>query len=177
MDNLELRILNVDDKDAYDIFVAEMLKTDGTITPSNAEMHEGEDSFQQWLERAAKNSRGEDLKDGRVPSTTFYLFRENEPKILGAIDVRHEDNEMILKKFGHIGYGIAPSERRKGYATEMLQMALEFCKTLEIDKVLVCCHKDNLGSAHTIINNGGVLESELVEDNNEITQRYWIALN
>lgn len=177
MNNLELRILNAEDKSTYDNFIAEMLENDGTITPANAEMRENENSFVDWLERAAKNSRGEELKDGRVPSTTFFLFRRNEPKILGAIDIRHEDNEMILKKFGHVGYGITPSERRKGYATEMLKMGLEFCKKVGLKKVLICCNKNNLGSAQTILNNGGVLESEVIDDDEKIIQRYWIGLN
>lgn len=76
---------------------------------------------------------------------------------------------------GHIGDGIRPSERRKGYATAMIALALEECKKLGIERVLMCCDKDNIGSAKSIIRNGGFLENE-VEEYGHLEQRYWIQL-
>ena len=76
---------------------------------------------------------------------------------------------------GHIGDGIRPSERRKGYATKMIGLALEECKKLGLDKVLMVCDKNNVGSAKSIMNNGGVLENEVVV-NGVTEQRYWIDL-
>ncbi|MBQ0102258.1 MAG: GNAT family N-acetyltransferase, partial [Firmicutes bacterium] len=70
---------------------------------------------------------------------------------------------------------IRPSERRKGYATAMIGLALDECRKLGIDRVLMCCDKNNVGSAKSIIRNGGVLENEVEEDGG-ITQRYWIQL-
>ncbi len=110
-----------------------------------------------------------------APSDTFFLIN-NQNKILGAVCIRHCLNEELLKFGGHIGYGIRPSERKKGYATIMLRMALEKCWTMGIDKVLVTCNKDNIPSAKTILANGGILENELMEDNGNIVQRYWIEL-
>ena len=57
----------------------------------------------------------------------------------------------------------------------MIALALEECRKLGIDKVLMCCNKDNIGSAKSIINNGGVLENE-VEEDGHWEQRYWIEL-
>jgi len=82
----------------------------------------------------------------------------------------------LLNSYGHIGYGVRPSERRKGYATQMLALALEKCRTLNIEKVLVSCDKDNIGSAKTIMKNGGTLFNEYTEDDGNITQQYWITL-
>ncbi len=76
---------------------------------------------------------------------------------------------------GHIGDGIRPSERRKGYATAMIALALEECKKLGIERVLMCCDKDNIGLAKSIIRNGGFLENE-VEVDGHLEQRYWIQL-
>lgn len=70
---------------------------------------------------------------------------------------------------------IRPSERKKGYAPAMIALALDECKKLGINKVLICCDKNNIGSAKTIIRNGGVLENE-VEEDGHIEQRYWIQL-
>ena len=74
---------------------------------------------------------------------------------------------------GIIGDGVRPSERRKGIATKMIALALEECRKLGIEKVLMVCDKDNIGSAKSIINNGGILENE-VEVDGVIEQRYWI---
>ena len=69
---------------------------------------------------------------------------------------------------GHIGDGIRPSERKKGYATQMIGLALEECKKLGINKVLMVCDKENIGSAISIIKKGGILENELIENCNMI---------
>ncbi len=57
----------------------------------------------------------------------------------------------------------------------MIALALDECKKLGINKVLMCCNKENIASAKSIINNGGTLENE-VEEEGHIVQRYWIQL-
>lgn len=94
---------------------------------------------------------------------------------MGAVNIRHYLNDALRKTGGHIGDGIRPSERRKGYATAMIALALEECKRLGIRKVLMCCDKENIGSAKSIVKNGGILENE-VEAEGHIEQRYWIQL-
>lgn len=91
------------------------------------------------------------------------------------MNIRHYLNDKLFETGGHIGDGIRPSERRKGYATAMIGLALEECRKLGIDRVLICCDKDNIGSAKSIQRNGGVLENE-VEENGNSVQRYWIEL-
>lgn len=116
-----------------------------------------------------------DANNHWVPDTTLFCLDKDRNIFVGAVNIRHYLNEELLKTGGHIGDGIRPSERRKGYATAMIALALEECKKLGIKKVLICCSKDNIGSAKSIINNGGVLENE-IEDNGHIEQRYWISL-
>ncbi|MED4162879.1 GNAT family N-acetyltransferase, partial [Halalkalibacterium halodurans] len=77
---------------------------------------------------------------------------------------------------GHIGYGIRPSERGKGYATLMLKLGLEKAAALGLEKVLITCDKENLPSARTIQRNVGVLDSEVVDERGIAIQRYWIKL-
>ena len=99
-------------------------------------------------------------QDGLVPDTTLFCL---------------DKDRNLLQCGGHIGDGIRPSERRKGYATAMIGLALKECKKLGIDKVLMCCDKENIGSAKSIQKNGGVLENEIEKDGT-IEQRYWISL-
>lgn len=84
---------------------------------------------------------------------------------------------VLLFSGGHIGDGIRPSERRKGYATAMLRLALEKCRALGIRRVLMTCDKDNIGSAKSIIKNGGILENEVMNEDGVLEQRYWIDLD
>ena len=112
----------------------------------------------------------------RVPNSVFFLLDEKRNRLLGAVSIRHYLNEAMLQTCGHIGDGIRPSERRRGYATEMLRLALKECIKLGIDRVLLICDKANIGSAKAIIRNGGVLENEIVNESGVIMQRYWIDL-
>jgi predicted acetyltransferase len=114
-------------------------------------------------------------KRGLVPDSTWFALDEERNIIVGAVNIRHFLNEGLILDGGNIGDGIRPSERRKGYATEMIRLALEKCKELGIYHILMVCDKDNTGSAKSIQNNGGILEDEPVVDG-EIEQRYWIDL-
>ena len=114
--------------------------------------------------------------NGRVPDSVFFLLDTEQNRLLGAVNIRHYLNESLLKDGGHIGDGIRPSERRKGYGAKIIELALLECKKLGINKVLIVCDKDNIASAKSIIKNGGVLENEIIGDNGTVEQRYWIDL-
>lgn len=116
-----------------------------------------------------------DTKDGLVPDSTFFCLDEERDIFVGAVNIRHYLNEALLLNRGHIGDGVRPSERRKGIATQMIGLALKECKKLGIDRVLMVCDKENIGSAKSIQNNGGVLENE-VTVNGVVEQRYWIEI-
>ncbi|MBP3684315.1 MAG: GNAT family N-acetyltransferase [Oscillospiraceae bacterium] len=128
--------------------------------------------FDYYLE----NLEVREPKDGLVPDSVFFLLDMERNILLGAVNIRHSMNAYLLQYGGHIGDGIRPSERGKGYATEMIRLALMECKKLGIDKVLMVCDKSNAASARTIIKNGGILENEFVDEDGEINQRYWIHL-
>lgn len=116
-----------------------------------------------------------DASGGFVPDSTFFCLDEERDMIVGAVNIRHYLNESLLLNGGHIGDGVRPSERRKGIATKMIALALDECKKLGIEKVLMVCDKENVGSAKSIQKNGGILENE-IEVDGVIEQRYWIEL-
>ena len=115
--------------------------------------------------------------ESRVPDSVFFLLDEERDRLLGAVNIRHCLNDRLRKEGGHIGDGVRPSERRKGYGTELVRLALNECRKLGIDRVLMFCDKDNIGSAKTITKNGGVLDEEFVNEDGVIEQKYLIDLN
>ncbi len=110
-----------------------------------------------------------------IPNSVFFCLDTERDIFVGAVDFRHRLNDALLVSGGHIGDGIRPSERRKGYATKMIGLALEECKKLGLTRVLMTCDKTNTGSAKSILKNGGVLENEVPVDG-KLVQRYWIDL-
>lgn len=112
----------------------------------------------------------------RVPDSVFFLLDADCGRLLGAVNIRHYLNDALLREGGHIGDGIRPSERKKGYGSELVRLALLECKKLGIERVLMTCDKDNVASAKTIVKNGGILENEFINSDGVIEQRYWIDL-
>ena len=113
---------------------------------------------------------------GRVPSHLYFLVDTESSKILGAIHIRHHINHPnLIETGGHIGYGICPSERRKGYATKMLGLAISKAKNIGLSDLLVTCKDANVGSWKTIESNGGIFE-RTTNDEGQLARRYWIKV-
>jgi predicted acetyltransferase len=133
---------------------------------------------EEWIESCCLSKDVNNISKDRVPATQYIFVREEDEKIVGMLQIRHYFNYYIERYAGHIGYSVAPTERRKGYATQMLGLALQKCKELDIDKVLILCTDNNVGSRKTILNNGGVYESTVYEPDKKINlERYWININ
>ncbi len=153
-------------------YITEWKNSGDEIVPSSSDADDRD--FATWLEDTRAIADIETCPTHLVPADTYFLVDETG-RIIGAINIRHQLNDYLYKFGGNIGYGIRPSERRKGYATTMLKLGLEKCRALGMEKVLITCDKSNTASAQTIIANGGVLENEVLHDG-EVVQRYWIKL-
>ena len=135
------------------------------------------DNSLEYLKACKDYENPETVPENLVQATQFICVRKSDNKLVGMIQVRHRFNEYLEKYAGHIGYSIRPTERRRGYAKEMLKMALPFCKEIGLNKVLISCIDGNIGSEKTILANGGVYESTVHEPNeNKGLKRFWIEL-
>lgn len=157
----------------YLSYMEEWRASGETIVPMACD--NGARSFAEYLASLPTYETEEGCPEGFVPGTMWFYVDETG-RILGALNFRHRLNEFLRYGGGHIGYGVRPSERRKGYAAQMLAAALEQVRReYGLDRVLITCDSENTASAHTILKNGGVLENEVPEDG-RTTQRYWITL-
>ena len=136
-------------------------------------------SFEQALDRCL-NMRNEEYakKLGRCQAKTFLLIRANDNKIIGTINIRWNLTEKMKQFGGNIGYGIRPTERRKGYNKINLYLGLIEAQKLGLDKVMLDCDAKNLGSDKTILALGGILErTEVNPDDGILTNVYWIKVD
>jgi len=132
--------------------------------------------FKAYVQRLRDEAEGIGLPQGYVPASTFWLV-DGGNELVGVAHLRHRLNSSLLSYGGHVGYGVRQTRRRQGYATLLLKLVLQRAKAMGIDRVLVTCDKKNLASARVIVKNGGVFDSEVPREGEEvIIQRYWITI-
>ena len=131
-------------------------------------------SWSAFLRSNDEQRQGLNPSTYRVRGVQLGAFVDGE--LVGRASLRFELNEFFAERGGHVGYGVAPAHRRKGYATEILRQALIILRAEGVERVLVTCDNQNVGSARVIVENGGVFESVLppVESDPIETCRYWI---
>lgn len=159
-------------------YMNEHVKYNSAINGTGSFDHvlEGE-TYEECMDRYYKIQDNEYAKSiDRCPGKTYFLIRKNDNKLIGMINIRHHLTPKMLVHGGHIGYGIRPTERRKGY--NKINLYLGLLKVLEefnLDKVMLDCDVKNLGSDKTIQALGGVLERTDIDDyDGVLTNVYWI---
>ena len=175
MDEIELVRPTPEHKESAEDFRQEFYDCGEKIINGSALLDRLE--YGNWIEHIRKNSNPETVTKDWVVFDTFFVVRKSDGRIVGIIDIRHNtDNEFLSKYGGHIGYSVRPSERRKGYATQMLQKALGYAKSIGLTEVMLGCYSDNLGSIRTIEKCGGVLTETKPFLDGKPMNVYWIML-
>ena len=136
------------------------------------------EDYEGWLEKIEKD-RNATVTEEKVPAETLFLVRENDDKLIGSINIRMALNEKLRKHYGHIGYSIRPTERRKGYNKINLYLGLRLCQQYGLKKVMLTCNKANLGSAKSIQYFDAELEKEFYDEEifQCVQQHYWIDVD
>lgn len=157
--NMEYRLPELRDKDEIVSYVEEHYSRNERKISASIGLTSM--PFEEWVEKMNKNAS---IPDEAWGKSLEYLVFDNNSRLIGLLSIRYELGDEFAWKFGHIGYGVRPTERRKGYATQMLKFALEECKRLGLNKVIVGCFKKNEASAKTIMKNGGKLVKECINE-------------
>lgn len=129
-------------------------------------------TWMTYLKMLENEAAGVNILEGRVPAT--FMIAEQDGELVGRASIRHSLNDYLFKVGGHIGYGVRPAFRNRGFATEILKQSLLRICGLGISKVLVTCADDNLGSVRVIESQGGVLENK-IDSEGKVIRRYWIS--
>lgn len=122
-----------------------------------SELFDKTESYEEWLSAVTRNTDPETVNENWVVTDTFFAVRKSDGRIIGIIDLRHTLNEF-LKDLGNCGYSVRPSERKKGYATEMLRQLIWVAKEAEMNELHISVEKENMASVKVIQKNGGVYE-------------------
>lgn len=108
-----------------------------------------------------------------LPAT--FLVAEVASEMVGRVSIRHQLNDFLARYGGHIGYGVRPQFRRRGYATTMLRRGLVVAREVGVADVLITCDVDNVASVKVIERCGGIFEGIETEGaDSAAKRRYWI---
>lgn len=128
------------------------------------------DAFLKKLEMWKYQER---INPNYSPQTTFGVF--DDEKLVGGFVLRHTLKGRLMNHGGNIGYFVRPSERNKGYGKILLNLALKKAREIGLEKVLVTCRNDNIGSTRVIESNGGKYENDYYDESlGKTYRRYWI---
>lgn len=139
-----------------------------------SELFDKTESYEEWLSSVTRNTDPKTVNENWVVTDTFFAIRKSDNKIIGIIDLRHTLNDF-LKDLGNCGYSVRPSERRKGYATEMLYQLLQVAKKAGMKELHISVEKANTASVKVIQKNGGIYERSFSFEN-ETADIYKIVL-
>lgn len=134
------------------------------------------DFYNDMLSRIDEVDKGVNL-DGYASSTIYWMYDVDNDRIIGASNLRHFLDESWTKYWGHIGYGIRPSERRKGYGTLFLSLTLEKSKERGFDRVLLGVYEGNVGSWKIIEKCNGKFDKIVYEEETGLPiKKYYIDI-
>ena len=171
MQNVKLIEPNVLYKDSFLDFVNDVKNTG---YESYEHYTKAEIDFEEFIEDQINDSKGINIPEGWVPCSSYWLVDDNE-EVIGVIRIRHRVDNDFLQVIGHIGYEIKSNCRRQGYGSKLLELGLVEAKKIGLQKVLITCEEDNIGSKRIIEKFNGMYKKKLVDDDGKNVLQYEVC--
>ena len=155
---LELREANLADAEAEWAFIRDMPENENGV--ENRWHGCGWETYRDTaLPRAIAMSKGENLPEGYVPCTSFFLWADGE--IVGLFKLRHYLSDTLREGAGHIGYCVKKDCRGRGYGTEGLRLLLERARDIvPEEEYYLRLFRYNTPSLRVMEKNGGRIVGE-----------------
>jgi len=174
---MDIRLVrpNMTFKSQYKAMMDEWLAHGDRINPA-ALLNNG-NTYETWLQWMDDDAHEDTCPPGSVPQTMYFAVHD-DGKLIGAVTIRHRLNEATnnCSGGGHVGFGVRPTERRKGYAKEMLCLALKKLAKRGINDVILNCASDNIASEKTMLACGAVFQDEVMNDEGEKAKRFCMIM-
>lgn len=154
MEKFKYEIPSLARKEAAIDYINEHLKAKSPINGVGG-LHKYLNNYEDWLLKLEKDYKMIPNEE-RVPARTYFLVRCSDDKIVGMCNIRTALNDKLKKGSGNIGYGIRPTERRKGYNKINLYLAIKVCNEYNITEAYLDSDLNNPGSWKTMEALGGI---------------------
>ncbi len=163
-----LKLANLEDAKAEYEALQKIPAAENGLNNEYADMSETE-FVEQALPKMIANSRGEDLPEGYVPFSIYFLW--DDDKIVGLFHFRHHLCDSLKKHGGHIGYATIKEYRGKGYGGKGLKLLLDEVRDkIPEDEFWLDARKDNLASQKAMLSNGAYKVDEYEMDGRPVTK-------
>lgn len=159
------------------IAFAKEFETYNSETAGDSGLDTAYKDYEAWLTYLKSLQKKETCPTDRCMGLEWFLIRENDNKIVGAVNLRWGLNDWMMQYGGHIGYEVRPTERNKGYNKINLYLCLLKAQELGLEEVLLTADDNNPGSIKTIESFGGILENKISKDDGTMMGRYWIDVD
>lgn len=116
------------------------------------------DEYKEFIKKEVKRKYNKITYDD-TPTIIYIMYVNNYP--VGFIGLRMEIDDNWKIWSGNFYYQIRSTERKKGYCTKMLSMALDIFKNMGFREVFGNAPAGNVGSSKVIENNGGIFLKEV----------------
>ncbi len=152
---ITLKKANLEDVEKEFLFITHLPENENGFT-NNFYGISKDEFYSKTIYQIMNYAEGKDLPRGFVPETYFFLWEDSN--IIGLFRIRHYLNDFLRKGAGHIGYGIHPDYRGRGYATKGLALAIEEArKIISEDEIYLSVHISNIASLRVQEKNGAAL--------------------
>ncbi len=151
--NVRLIVPNLDMKEQALEFKREFFDSNEPVI-NGSQLLDQIDNYEDWLSMIHANADEKTVNPNWAVTDAYFAVNDND-RIVGVIDLRHT-LEGLLVDFGNCGYSVRPSERKKGYAAEMLRLLLARAKEIGMSEIILSAKSSNVPSVKTIVKNGGI---------------------